>query len=197
MTPQFSPDGKWISYSKQDKLARTHVWLKELATGQEHMIASDQFQISQGAKWTPDGKKLLLIGGVSLPAMASQGFRGTPTQLYAISLTRVEKDPDRSRHQYRGAGAGSSWTKRRPADAAGAAPPRPRNVQVKIEWDGMERRMQKLTSSTGPVMSVVPAPDSRTYAFMAGGFGGGRRSGRGRRSRPLHHRRRRQPDRSG
>ncbi len=33
--------------------------------------------------------------------------------------------------------------------------------------------MQKLTSSTNSVMSVVPSPDSRTYAFMAGGFGGG------------------------
>ena len=49
------------------------------------MIASDQFQIASGAKWTPDGKKLLLIGGISVPSMASLGFRGTPSQLYAIS----------------------------------------------------------------------------------------------------------------
>ncbi len=31
--PQFSPDGKWISYARHDELLRTHVWVKELASG--------------------------------------------------------------------------------------------------------------------------------------------------------------------
>src|ERR1019366_5466596 len=35
-TPQFSPDGKWISYSKDDNSLRLHVWVKELATGKEN-----------------------------------------------------------------------------------------------------------------------------------------------------------------
>jgi tricorn protease len=52
--PQFSPDGKWISYAKQDLMVRSHVWIKNLATGDEHMITSDQFQIAGGAKWTPE-----------------------------------------------------------------------------------------------------------------------------------------------
>ena len=92
--PQFSPDGKWISYWKQDKLAA----LARVGAGAGDRPGkayhSDQFQIAGGAKWTPDGKKLLVIGGVGLPAMASQGFRGTPAQLFAISLTRIDKDPD-------------------------------------------------------------------------------------------------------
>src|SRR4029077_10965922 len=32
---RFSPDGKWISFSREDKLTRPHVWIKELATGLE------------------------------------------------------------------------------------------------------------------------------------------------------------------
>ncbi len=52
-TPQFSPDGKWISYSKEDKLLRNHVLHQELATGEEHMIASDDFQVSLPA---PSGR---------------------------------------------------------------------------------------------------------------------------------------------
>ena len=167
-TPQFSPDGKWISYAKQDNLVRSHVYVKELATGQEHMISSDQFQVSQGAKWTPDGKKLLLIGGVALPAMASQGFRGTPSQLYAISLTHLEKDPadrdinteEQALEELNAAPAGG-----RGGRGAGA----PANVDVKIEWDGLDRRIRKLTSGTNAVMTVVPSPDSRTYAFLSGG----------------------------
>jgi len=169
---QFSPDGKWISYSKQDNLLRSNVWLKELATGQEHKITSDQFQIASGAKWTPDGRKLLLIGGVNLPSMASQGFRGTPNQLFAISLTHIDKDPnDRdinteeqalaALNEAPAAGAG------RGGRGAGVAA-----VEVKIEWDGLDRRVKKLTSGANSVFSVYPAPDSRTYAFQSGGGGG-------------------------
>ena len=173
--PQFSPDAKWLSYSKQDSLVRTHVWIKELATGQEHQITSDQFQISQGARWTPDGKKLLVIGGIQLPAMASQGFRGAPSQLYAVSLSHIDKDPnDRDINTEEQAMAqlnAETPAAGRGGRGGGAGA---QAVAVKIEWDGLDRRTKKLTSGTNSVSSVYPSPDSRTYAFMSGGgFGGG------------------------
>jgi len=166
--PQFSPDGKWISYAKQDNLLRSNVWLKELATGQEHKITSDQFQIAQAAKWTPDGKKLLVIGGVNLPAMASQGFRGTPSQLYAISLTRIDKNPD-DRDINTEEQALAALNEAPAAGRGGRGPGAAAAVDVKIEWDGLDRRVKKLTSGTNSVFSVFPAPDSRTYAFQSGG----------------------------
>ena len=52
-SPQFSPDGKWISYSKDDLLLRPHVFVKAL-TGtntDEHMIESEDFLSASGAKW--------------------------------------------------------------------------------------------------------------------------------------------------
>jgi tricorn protease len=170
---QFSPDGKWVSYSKQDKLLRSHVWVKEISSGQERMITSDQFQISNSAKWTPDGKKLLVIGGVNLPNMASQGFRGTPSQLFAISLTRIEKNPDdrdiNTEEQALAALAEGAGRGGRGPGPGGAS-----TVDVKIEWDGLDRRVKRLTSGSNAVFSVHPSPDSRTYAFMSGGgFGGG------------------------
>ena len=60
---QFRPTASGSPTRSQDKLLRPHVWVKELATGQEHMIGGDDFLTSSGARWTPDGKKLLLIGG--------------------------------------------------------------------------------------------------------------------------------------
>ncbi len=168
--PQFSPDGKWISYSKPDDLLRTHVYVKNLADGQEHMISSDQFQIAQGAKWTPDGRKLLFVGGVGLPAMASQGFRGTPSQLYALSLTRIEKAPDDHEINTEAqamAALNEEAAAGRGGRGAGAGSRPTQNVAVKIEWDDMERRIQKLTTLPASVSLVVPAPDSKTYAFMA------------------------------
>jgi len=92
--PQFSPDGKWLSYSKQDNLLRSHVWLRELATGQETRIKGDQFSTSRGARWTPDGKKLLLIGGQGGSAgIASTGGRGS-SMLYRVAFNPIDKDPN-------------------------------------------------------------------------------------------------------
>ena len=167
-----SPDGKFISYSRQDKLLRPHVWVKELASGQEHMIGGDDFLQSSGARWTPDGKKLLLIGGAGAPAMAALN-RDRHAAL-RVALQPAEKAPDtneiNSEEQ-----AMAARQRCRPRAAAGAArAARPPPVQVKIVWDGIDRRITQLTRMPGSVSYVVPAPDSRTYLFSAQG-GGDRR----------------------
>ena len=94
------------------------------------------------------------------------------------------------RHQYRRAGHGRG-ADTRPPDAAGAArAQRRRQCQVKIVWDGIDRRITQLTRMPGSVTYVVPSPDSRTYLFSAMG-GGDRRCRRSRRrTRHVHHRRR-------
>ncbi len=161
--PQFSPDGKWISYSKQDQLLKSHVYVKPVTGGTEREIGSDEFLVSSGAKWTPDGRKLLLLGGIGAPAMSA--LNRTVLQLYSISLTRNEKDPDdRDVDTEAQAEASASETARR----GNAAP----KVDVKIEWDGLDQRIKQLTHMTGSVNDVVPAPDSRTYAVVAGGGAG-------------------------
>ena len=117
-TPQFSPDGKWISYSKQDNLLRPHVWVKELATGQEHMIASDQFQISQRRQVDAGRQE---AAADRRRGSAGDGVAGLPR--HAQPALRDLADPHRegsgrSRHQYRRAGAGGA--ERSARDAAGA-----------------------------------------------------------------------------
>jgi len=166
--PQFSPDGKWISFSRQDKLLRPHVWVKELAGGQEHMIGGEDFLQSSGARWTPDGKKLLLIGGVGAPSMAS--LNRTATQLYSVALTPIDKDPDSgdidTEEQAMAAATLAAGETGRGGRGAGALNV-PASVPVRIVWDGLDRRITQLTHMAGSVSTVVPSPDSRTYLFMS------------------------------
>ncbi len=166
---QWSPDGKWISYSKQDRLLRQQVWIKNLDKGDEHAISSDLFQFSAGAKWTPDGKKLLFTGGISAPAMASQGFRGSGAQLYSFSLTHQDKAPEsREVNTEEQALALLIDQPQGTPQRRATAPP----VTVTIDWDDIERRIQKLGNAPGSVMSVSSSPDSKTYLFqVGGGFG--------------------------
>ncbi|MSU51261.1 MAG: biopolymer transporter Tol [Opitutus sp.] len=184
-TPQFSPDGNWISYTKPDTLMRSHVHVKRLEGDEERMIEAEDFLISTGAKWTPDGKKLLLLGGSGTGSIAS--LSRTTTQLYSLALTRIEKNPDDRDvdteeqtqappipvRRVRGAGEtpgtaaptdpaeGGAESARRPASPTGP------KIEVKIEWDGLNRRIKQITRVTGSVVTVAPSPDSRTYAFFA------------------------------
>lgn len=199
-SPQFSPDGKWISYSKDDSLLRAHVFVKPLAgkDAEEHMIDSDEFLSASGAKWSPDGKKLVFVAGFSAPAMSS--LNRSTMQLYSVALIPEEKNSAdekdiNSEAQAEAAAATTPETPRFRRNRATNNPPadteasdagtestnRSRfggnsatnaKVEVKIVWDGMSRRFKKLSNMSGSVANVVPAPDSKSYAFVAMGGGG-------------------------
>ena len=194
-TPQFAPDGKWISYSKPDALLRSHVFVKPLDGGAERGIESEDFLTSSGARWTADGKKLVFLAGFGSASMAS--LNRTTLQLYSVALTRLEKNPDDRdvdteaqaettpdtvRRGRSGGAETNTPAKNDSAEPSEAKPEGPsrgvaRNgadtagarVEVKIDWEGLERRLHKLTSMAGGVSSVTPSPDNRTYAFVAAG----------------------------
>ena len=159
-TPQFSPDGKWIAYTKPDKTLRSHVYVKSVEGGEEQMIAADDFLVSANARWTADGRKLLVLGGTGAPGMAS--LNRTPMQLYAITLTHSEKNPDdRDLDTEEQAQAAARRTRTGPA-----TPTDPAKVTVKIEWDSLDRRVKQLSRVSGTVTALAPSPDSRTHAFV-------------------------------
>ena len=181
-SPAFSPDGKWISYAKEDKLSRSHIYVKELDGGTEKMITSPEFLMSTGARWTADGKKLLVLGGVG--TAATVGANDTTFQLYSIALTPVQKDPnDRDINTEEqaeapveisvgGGGRGPGGGRGRGANR-GNSDSETSGTSVKIEWDGLEHRAELLTRGVGSVNYVLPSPDGRNYAVMAGGGGRG------------------------
>ena len=169
--PQFSPDGKWISYAKDDKQLNSRVWIKELATGQEHQVGGDGFLLARSAKWTPDGKKLVFLGGYGAPGMAS--LNRTTLQLFSVALTPFDKDPnDRDINTEAQAEAAAAETSAAGRGGRGAAVGVAANVQVKIVWDGLDRRIKELTHA-GSVGAAYPSPDSRLYLFTAQGDGTG------------------------
>lgn len=178
-SPAFSPDGKWITYAKDDKLSRSHVYVQELANGKEQMITSPEFLMSTGPQWTPDGKKLLVLGGTG--TVSTVGSGGTTYQLYSIALTPVDKDPNdrdinteaQAEAPDPGSGGGGRGFGGRGRGARNGGDGGPSGPQVKIDWDGLEHRAQLLGRGVGSVSYVIPSPDSRTYAVLAEGGGRG------------------------
>ena len=70
----FSPDGKWIAYSKQDRDLRPHIYVTPSTGGSEHHVGNDDVLFSETTPmWTPDGKRLLFLAGLAQAGSATRG----------------------------------------------------------------------------------------------------------------------------
>jgi tricorn protease len=160
---EFSPDGKWLAYAKADRDLRPHVWIVPAAGGEERMINDDGLFANASPRWTSDGKKLIFLGGYVQGGSAT--IRNNISVLYNVSLTKEERDPV-SRDIDDEEAAAAADRAARPAGGArpGAAAETP---EVKIDWDGLDRRIRQVTRLSDSVGGAVPSPDSRTYAFVS------------------------------
>ena len=85
--PAWSPDGKWLAYSKPDHTRTNDVYLIAAGGGEERKVTFDSYSDS-GPRFSPDGRKLYFI-------RSEGGFGSGPpqSQIYAITLEREERDP--------------------------------------------------------------------------------------------------------
>src|SRR5439155_12201929 len=89
--PQWSPDGKWVSYTKAGDNLLPHVYVIPAAGGPERRITDEESYSDTNALWTPDGKKIVYLAGGDVSNIGQAG-RST-AQIYGVSLTAEAKDP--------------------------------------------------------------------------------------------------------
>jgi tricorn protease len=160
---EFSPDGRWIAYTKADRDLRPHLWVVASAGGQERIITDDGLFASSSARWTADGKKLIFLGGYVQGGSAT--IRNNSAALYNVSLTKEDRDPvSRDIDDEEGALAAERAARPAAGQRPGAQAETP---EVKIDWEGLDRRIRQVTRISDNISTAVPAPDSRTYAFVA------------------------------
>ncbi|HYL09885.1 MAG TPA: S41 family peptidase [Candidatus Acidoferrales bacterium] len=167
-----SPDGKWVAYAKPDRDLRSHVYIVSSSGGDEHVLGDARLFSSSAPRWTPDGKKLVFLGGFVQGGSAT--LRENLAALYSVSLAREEKDPmSRDVDDEEAARAAERANPERGAMRGGAGQ-EARPVEVKIDFDGMQRRIHQVTRLSENVVSAVPSPDGRSYAFVTTSEGEGR-----------------------
>jgi tricorn protease len=172
--PDVSPDGKWVAFTKIDRDLRPHVHIVSISGGEPRRFSDERLFASSSPRWTPDGKKLIFLGGYVQGGSAT--LRQNVAALYSVSLTKEDKDPmsrDIDSEEAAQEAERSEATAQRPQRPGGAPAPPP---EVKIDWEGIERRIRQITRISDNITTAVPAPDSRTYAFVAVGQDDGRPS---------------------
>ncbi|HEY8205279.1 MAG TPA: DPP IV N-terminal domain-containing protein, partial [Pyrinomonadaceae bacterium] len=164
-TPEWSPDGKWLAYSKADASRTTDVYVIA-SSGQEkeaHKVTFDSYD-DRSPRFAPDGRKLFFIRSESA---GGGGFANASVQIYSLGLEKLDRDPDdpeeRPDAEAAPSGAGEG--------GEGAGPQRrpPMNRpphETKMDWTGMKRRTRQVTRMPFPISTFTVAPDSRTIVFV-------------------------------
>ncbi len=163
-SPRWSPDGKWIAYSKAD-ITRTsdiYVIASSGAEKEPHKLTFDSNN-DTNPRFAPDGRKLFFQR-----IEATAGTTPNSVQIYSVNLERLEKDPDDPEQR-----AETEATPAQPGDPnADATAPRrgPATRQppkeIKMDWAGLKRRTRQITRMPFPISGYSVAPDSRTLVFV-------------------------------
>jgi tricorn protease len=165
--PVWSPDGKWIAYSKPDATRTSDIYLIS-ASGTEtepHRVTFDS-NTDLNPAFAPDGRKLFFQR-----VEGSTGNMPTSVQIYSVGLERLERDPDDpeerlevesgASEQPDAGGEGAAPSRRGPG-AERHQPPR----EIKMDWAGLKRRTRQITRMPFPISSFRLSQDSRTIVFV-------------------------------
>lgn len=177
--PQFSPDGKWISYTKVMETLLPHVVVISSEGGSEHRVTDETSYSDANAVWTPDGKKLVYLAGMDVGNIGGGGESNV--QIFSVSLSPEERNIfDRGIDDEEAAADASNrplGMRRSPGGESmpgGTGERATSKVEVKIEWAGISRRTHQMTHLSDNITSVIVSPDSKTYAFVTMGNMDGR-----------------------
>ena len=175
-----SPDSKWVSFSKQDRTVRTHVYIAAITGGEEHHISDDSLLYAENnAVWTADGRYIVFTSTEGTNnGIATQGGLTTTMSLWALSLRDQDRDPTNRDIDNEAQGVAAEAAARQNTGRGNTAGT-PAPVEVRIDWSGLARRARQI-SVPGPIISgLTPAPEGHSVALSVstGGFGGGRGAG--------------------
>ncbi len=158
--PVWSPDGKWIAYSKPDYVRTSDIYLIPSSGGEERKVTFDSFN-EGNPQFTHDGKKLFFV-------RADAGLGGgdqRSSQIYSVDLEREEHDPADPEDRPEGGDLQDQTNDavtRRVAAAQRNAPPK----DVNIDWAGLKRRTEQVTRMPFAVFDYAVGADNRTIVFV-------------------------------
>ena len=156
--PVWSPDGKWIAFSKPDYVRTSDVYLISSSGGEERKVTFDSFN-EGNPQFTHDGRKLFFVRTDSGPGEQRS------SQIYSVALEREDRDPsdpeDRPEQGDLQDQTNEAVT-RRVAGAQRNAPPK----DINIDWAGLKRRTRQVTRMPFAVFDYAIGADNRTIVFV-------------------------------
>ena len=143
---QFSPDGKWLVYTRRDDQMDAEVYAFDVAARREVNLTDSPFTDTRGVL-TPDGRKLVFL---------SDRADGV-VQLFVTSLERQTEDPDDPLVKER-----QKKAQAEKKEARDAPPP-----AFAVNGEGIRRRAVQITRGDNPVGSFFLSADGKLVYFIS------------------------------
>jgi tricorn protease len=158
--PAWSPDGKWIAYSKPDYTRTNDVFLVPGAGGEERKVTFDSYS-DMNPQFSNDGRKLYFV------RTDASGFGGggqPSAQIHYVMLEREERDPNDPEDRPEPAADQQEQTPEAMIRRAQQRNQPPKDIN--IDWAGLKRRTRQVTRMPFAVFNYLPTPDGRTLVFV-------------------------------
>jgi tricorn protease len=161
-SPDFdwSPDGKWFVYSKQDEEFNRDIWLLPAdGKGKPFNVSRHPFSESDPV-WSPDGKMLAFAG------RRASGEAGAN-----VSLVWLQAEDDEKTARDRKLEKALDKMKGRTISGKSDVPKTAEAPAVRIDFDRLHERVKRINLGEGAATTLFWSPDSKKLAFT-GNFDG-------------------------
>jgi tricorn protease len=151
----FSPDGKWLIYTRRDDDQNADLYVYEISAKKEHNVTANPFNDSRGTI-TPDGKSVVFISDRD----------GGTSHLFVVPLDRQKEDPNDPLVRERLKKA----TPARPARTAAqgdAEAKAPAAAALTVNTDRIDRRAVQLTQGEQAVQTYFLSVDGKLIFFRS------------------------------
>jgi tricorn protease len=163
-SPRWSPDGKWIAFSKPDYVRTSDVYLISSGGGEEHKVTFDSYN-EGNPEFSHDGRKLFFVRREGEGGGGGGGGNQASSQVHVVTLEKEERDPADPEDRPEAGDLqdqSNEAVARRVVGAQRNAPPR----EINIDWAGLKHRTRQVTRMPFAVFNYVIAPDNRTVVFV-------------------------------
>jgi tricorn protease len=180
---RWSPDGRFLAYSRNDANNFLSVFVWSLADGQSHRITPQSFA-AQSPAWSPNGELLYFLSQREYqPIISTVEFNfatDRQTGIFAVTLRKDVKNPFGIRDDEPGEDKDGEAEKDKPKDKVrdnkadkSKTKPKP---DVKIEFDGIERRTVRIPLEADNIANLRVGDENLLY-LRSGAFYYGREPG--------------------
>jgi tricorn protease len=149
----WSPDGKWIVFSKQDEDFNRDIWIQPSNSSKAKAINLSRHPFAEfNPVWSPDGKMI---------AFAGRRASGEPGA--NVSLVWLERDDDEKTARDRK--LEKALDKMKGRTPGGDKEPAKKLDAVQIDFDGLHERVKRINLGDGSANTLFWSPDSKKLAF--------------------------------
>lgn len=169
----FSPDSKWIAYSKQNASGQSSIWVYEIATAKKNQVTDDTFNDGNPV-FSKDGQYLFFISNrdfnLEFSSFEFNYLYNNAARIYALPLTTTAPKLFAPKETEETVAEAPKAEDNKSKDKAKgeAAKPAPSGVQVSIDFNRTNERIVAFPLPSGNYWGLQATKDGLVYLSEGG-----------------------------